>query len=109
MTSLLIYKEKRLRQVMKCPQCGSTRQEFWRSDEFEPTDEQEVFTGTDPNTFTPNGDDKAAARFWCGLEVSIDEVNEIISRIPCREASNMAADDLNREIEDDFEDEEDAA
>lgn len=101
--NLLIYKEQRLRKVTKCPQCGSSRQEFWRSKEFEPTDEPEVFTGTDPNTFTPNGDDKAAARFWCGLELSIDEVNEIIARIPCREASLEAADDLNREIEDDFE------
>ncbi|WCA57558.1 hypothetical protein G6M16_007580 [Agrobacterium tumefaciens] len=101
--NLLSYKEQRLRKVTKCPQCGSYRQEFWRSEEFEPTEERDVFTGTSPNTFTPNGDDKAAARFWCGLELSINESNEIICRIPCRDASKEAAEDLNREIEDDFE------
>ncbi|MDQ1185966.1 hypothetical protein [Agrobacterium larrymoorei] len=106
MSALLVYKETRFRQVDKCPLCQERRQEFWRSDEFETIDEPNVFTGTHRNCFTPNPDDKAAARFWCGLELSIDNFGEIISRINCPAASKEAAEELNRQIEDEFEDEE---
>lgn len=106
MTDLLAYKERRLRQLEKCPLCGQRRQGYWCSEEFDAVGNQEVFRASHLNDYVPGPPHKAAARFKCGLTLAIGTLDDVIAPTRCSSASDETARELDREIEGDFEDQE---
>lgn len=100
MSVLLMFKTVAIKKLTGCPLCGSFRMHFWKSPDHFPTEES-IETG-----YTPNGGDKVAAQFHCGLELCISDANEIICRRTCTEIGKETASEINSQVEGDFEDQE---
>lgn len=86
MKTLLEAKAFRLAEQYRCPLCGSHRRlSYWAPEHFPSADAalDVNVTGRHSLQWTPNPDDKAAVAFECGAEISIDNLDKIVSRVPC--------------------------
>ena len=102
MKTLLQCKADRLFRQAVCPVCKSHKTGAYRAaGHFE--------HAVETPGFVPNPDDKAAVRYFCGAELSIDENDTIINRIPCGMAMANEADGMDIDANTAFEMQEKAA
>jgi len=107
--TLLEAKAFRLAEQHRCPLCGSHRaHSFWSSEHF-PGGETKLDLSCEPLSWTPNPDDKAAVAFECGAELSIDDRDNIVSRVPCTLAMANETALMETDALDAFDDQEQAA
>ncbi|MFK0330882.1 hypothetical protein ACIQUB_07140 [Rhizobium sp. NPDC090275] len=102
MKTLLQCRLERLKEQDGCPLCSAPLQESYFDKKFFPDEEGD-------DGYQANMDDKAAFRFECGSEFSIDEDDQVISRIPCTMANVTAASLIESDGDGYYEDQEDAA
>jgi hypothetical protein len=101
MKPLFDFALDRLAQQKFCPCCGWSRTHFVCAGMHSHPEEH----GFD---HFMNPDDKAAARFGCGSEFTVDETDQIVARQACGQPSTDAADAMQGEADDAFGNQKDA-
>lgn len=98
MKSLFAYKGSELRAYTRCPLCDGFRTEiYFPAEHFEQT---QVSVG-----YLPRSDTKASIKFYCGFELAIDELDEVVCTGACTQVGMEKASEINEQIEEAYENE----